>query len=34
MRIYNNGITAFNLPIEISSQTEAIKEVETGYVRK
>ena len=34
MRIYKNGITAFNLPIEISSMTEAIKETETGYVKK
>lgn len=34
MRIYKNGFTAFNLPIEICSKTEAIKETETGYVKK
>jgi len=34
MRIYNNGVTAFNLPIKIYSKTEAIKETETGYIRK
>ena len=34
MRIYNNGITTFNLPIKIYSNTEAIKETDTGYVRK
>jgi len=34
MRIYKNGITAFNLPIEIFSKKEAIREIETGYLRK
>jgi len=34
MRIYKNGSTAFNLPIEICSHTRAIKEIETGYIRK
>jgi len=34
MRIYNNGITTFNLPIKIYSKTDAIKETETGYIRK
>ena len=33
MRIYNNGIATFNLPIEIDSKTEPIKETKTGYVR-
>lgn len=34
MRIYNKGIPTFNLPIEITSHTEAIKENETGFMRK
>ncbi len=34
MRIYKNGSTAFNLPIEISSQTKGIKKTETGYLKK
>ncbi len=34
MRIYKNGSTAFNLPIEICSHTRAIKKIKTGYVRK
>lgn len=34
MRIYNKGLTAFNLPIEICSHTRAVKETETGYLRK
>lgn len=34
MRIYNQGIATFNLPIEISSLTEAIEETKTGYLKK
>lgn len=34
MRIYNQGIATFNLPIEICSHTKPIKETQTGYVRK
>ena len=34
MRIYTNGKTAFNLPIEIFSYTEPIKKIKTGYLRK
>lgn len=34
MRIYKNGSTAFNLPIEISSHTRGIKKTETGYLKK
>ena len=34
MRIYNNGIPTFNLPIEISSHREAIQKNETGYLKK
>jgi len=34
MRIYNQGVATFNLPIEICSHTEAIKKNETGYAKK
>jgi len=34
MRIYNQGIATFNLPIEISSQTKAIKKTDTGYIKQ
>ena len=34
MRIYNQGIPTFNLPIEISSHTKAIKKTKTGYLKK
>jgi len=34
MRIYKNGSTAFNLPIEISSHTRGIKKTEIGYLKK
>ena len=34
MRIYKNGSTAFNLPIEICSHTRALKETESGYLKK
>ena len=34
MRIQNNKITTFNLPIKISSHTEAVKKTKTGYSRK
>lgn len=34
MRIYKNGITAFNLPIEIDSHTSPIKKTKTGYLKK
>jgi hypothetical protein len=34
MRIYNQGVATFNLPIEISSHTKAIKKTKTGYLKK
>jgi len=34
MRIYKNGITAFNLPIEINSHTRPIKKTKTGYLKR
>ena len=34
MRIYNQGVATFNLPIEISSHTKPIKETKTGYLKK
>ena len=34
MRIYNKGATAFNLPIEIDSRSEAIKKTENGYIKE
>jgi len=34
MRIYNQGIPTFNLPIEISSHTKPIKKTKTGYLKK
>lgn len=34
MRIYKKSLTAFNLPIEITSRTEPLKKTDTGYLRK
>lgn len=34
MKIYKNNFTAFNLPIKITSRTEALKETKTGHISK
>ena len=34
MRIYKKSLTAFNLPIEITSRTEPLRETKTGYLAK